>query len=491
MRKNKRILLAILMASAMPFNCTAAVFADSEDDFVEYVTPYVYALSYGLSGYCDFDNPGFDDPATLWFVIISYWQWMYENEGAEYLTRQQISVAQEVFAPGSGFVSPPDYMLENGEVSIEKRDNTEIYKFPNKSEYIIEYNPSEFEDFEISLSGEYKVESSYILLMTEDIPYNYRYDFVFEFKPNKRASSRLSAALRPKYILSSFELPSYGIDYDIKEIEYANIVYNLLSKHDSIYYRFENDDGSIRDKFYLNYNGEKAFISYKGYADRDYYESFAGYYKGFAFYENDEGRIIAASYLTDDPYDGEFGFFDYSLVKDRCSKEVRYTGESEKEYRFTCDADYYEDGSGEYHSDTYVIDRETFEVVEKTYFTSYFTEAEYEIEAEEGIFDYNSGTVYAYYDEIDTEEHKDLFSPLADWKNKLRTVTVIFGEYRDDGKLEYTRFTFKIPGTWEYLPHEAYHGKYAVFMDKAATKKYVYPGSNKSYTIYVLPFEAN
>lgn len=148
-------------------------------------------------------------------------------------------------------------------------------------------------------------------------------------------------------------------------------------------------------------------------------------------------------------------------------------------------------GIGEYHSDTYVIDRETFEVVEKTYFTSYFTEAEYEIEAEEGIFDYNSGAVYVYYDEINTEEHKDLLSPLADWTNKLRTVTVIFGEYRDDGKLEYTRFTFKIPGTWEYLPHEAYNGKYAVFMDKAATKKYVYPGSNKSYTIYVLPFEAN
>lgn len=485
MRKNKKILLAIIMAAAMLFNCAAAVFAGSEDDFVEYVTPYAFALSSGLAGYTDYEKIDLSDPTLLWYVITSYWQWIYENEGVDYLTKDQVSAAQEVFNPGFKFIAPTDDMIEYGDVVIEKKDGTEIYRFPYRQSYIDEYNGSDEEDFEIYYSDDNEVEAYYFVLFNDEEGSYYCYDFVFEFKANRRSTSRMSTALRPKYILSGMELPSYDIEYDIDEIAEANRVSNLLEKYDNIFYHLEYDDGTIRDSFYLNYNGERAFIAYTGELEEDYYDSsYSAHYNGFDFYEDEEGKIMVnSSLLEEDDYD----FFDYSLVDDRCDEEVNYSGESAEKYHFSSYNEFYENGYGEFNSDTYIMDRETLEITENSYYYSYYYDPAEDDEDDEGTYDSISGTIYTYYDEIDNED--PIFAPFAEWGKKLRIVTVQIGEYNDDGKLEFTRHIVKVPKPWEYLPYEAFYGYYSVFMDKAGTKEYAYPGHNKNYTIYLIPVE--
>ena len=489
MRKNKKILLAILMAAAMLFNCTAAVFAGSEDDFVEYVTPYAFALSSALAGYTDYEKVDLGDTTFIWYAVTSYWQWMYENEGAEYLTKDQVSAAQEVFNPGSKFIAPTDDMIEYGEVVVEKKDGTETYSFPFRRSYIDEYNGSDEEDFEIDYSDDNEVEAHYYVLFNDEDESYYCYDFTFVFKENKRSTSRLSAAIRPKYILSDFELPSTEIEYDLDEITEANRLSVLLDKYDNIFYHLEYDDGTIRDTFYLDYNGELSYIAYSGTLEDDYYDSYSAHYKGFDFYEDEDGVIKVNSSLLED--DDDYDIFDYSLVEDRCADEVSYSGESADKYHFGSYYDYYEEGYGENNSDAYIIDRDTFEIIENSYYYSYYYTPAEDYEDDEGssdyTSDYTSGTIYAYYDEMDNED--PLFDLFAEWGKKLRIVTVLIGEYNDDGKLEFSRHIVKVPKSWEYLPYEAVYGYYSVFMDKSGTKEYAYPGNNKNYTIYLLPAE--
>ena len=76
------------------------------------------------------------------------------------------------------------------------------------------------------------------------------------------------------------------------------------------------------------------------------------------------------------------------------------------------------------------------------------------------------------------------FSLLEAWDGPLRTVTLVWEDFRTGVLIRWTDFV-RVPADWEVLPYEGRWGEYTIYMDHGHTSLYQYPGDGKDYTLYL------
>ena len=76
------------------------------------------------------------------------------------------------------------------------------------------------------------------------------------------------------------------------------------------------------------------------------------------------------------------------------------------------------------------------------------------------------------------------FSLLEAWDGPLRTVTLVWEDFRTGSAVRWTDFV-RVPADWEVLPYEGRWGEYTVYMDHGYTSLYQYPGDGVDYTLYL------
>jgi hypothetical protein len=76
------------------------------------------------------------------------------------------------------------------------------------------------------------------------------------------------------------------------------------------------------------------------------------------------------------------------------------------------------------------------------------------------------------------------FSLLEAWDGPLRTVTLVWEDFRTGVLIRWTDFV-RVPADWEVLPYEGRWGEYTIYMDHGHTSLYQYPGDGVDYTLYL------
>ncbi len=76
------------------------------------------------------------------------------------------------------------------------------------------------------------------------------------------------------------------------------------------------------------------------------------------------------------------------------------------------------------------------------------------------------------------------FSLLDAWDGPLKTVTLVWEDFRTGILAKWTEFV-RVPADWEVLPYEERWGEYTVYMDHGHTRLYQYPGDGMDYTLYL------
>lgn len=76
------------------------------------------------------------------------------------------------------------------------------------------------------------------------------------------------------------------------------------------------------------------------------------------------------------------------------------------------------------------------------------------------------------------------FSLLEAWEGPLRTVTLVWEDFRTGILITRTDFV-RVPADWEVLPYEGRWGEYTIYMDHGHTSLYQYPGDGADYTLYL------
>ena len=101
---------------------------------------------------------------------------------------------------------------------------------------------------------------------------------------------------------------------------------------------------------------------------------------------------------------------------------------------------------------------------------------EYTLELESG--ELLSRESFTYDEEVPDASFMD------GWTGELRTVTVHWEEFTDDGPVTRTQ-TVQLPADWEYLPGDAQWGNFIAWMDEGYTRPYAYPGDGVDYELYL------
>ena len=76
------------------------------------------------------------------------------------------------------------------------------------------------------------------------------------------------------------------------------------------------------------------------------------------------------------------------------------------------------------------------------------------------------------------------FSLLEAWDGPLRTVTLIWEDFRTGVLNRWIDFV-RVPADWEVLPYEGRWGEYTIYLDHGHTSLYQYPGDGVDYTLYL------
>ena len=76
------------------------------------------------------------------------------------------------------------------------------------------------------------------------------------------------------------------------------------------------------------------------------------------------------------------------------------------------------------------------------------------------------------------------FSLLEAWNGPLRTVTLVWEDFRTGVLIRWTDFV-RVPADWEVLPYEGRWGEYTIYMDHGHTSLYQYPGDGVDYSLYL------
>ena len=76
------------------------------------------------------------------------------------------------------------------------------------------------------------------------------------------------------------------------------------------------------------------------------------------------------------------------------------------------------------------------------------------------------------------------FPLLEAWDGPLRTVTLVWEDFRTGVLIRWTDFV-RVPADWEVLPYEGRWGEYTIYMDHGHTSLYQYPGDGVDYTLYL------
>ena len=76
------------------------------------------------------------------------------------------------------------------------------------------------------------------------------------------------------------------------------------------------------------------------------------------------------------------------------------------------------------------------------------------------------------------------FSLLDAWNGPLKTVTLVWEDFRTGILEKWTEFV-RLPADWEVLPYEGRWGDYTIYLDHGHTRLYHYPGDGVDCTLYL------